>query len=108
MEILRNVFLVVALIATLAGLWRIFEKAGRPGWTILIPFYSLYVFIRVAGRPGWWFILCFIPLVNLIMIVLPFDLAQRFGKEWFWGLGLIFLPYIFYPLLGFGDAQYRR
>jgi uncharacterized membrane protein YoaK (UPF0700 family) len=85
-----------------------FVKAGQPGWGILIPIYNVYLMIKIAGRPGWWLILFFIPLVNFIVgIIVTADIARNFGKGIGFVLGMIFLGFIFYPILGFGDAQYR-
>ena len=88
--------------------WKVFTKAGEPGWAILIPFYNLYVLCRIATRPGWWLILCLIPLVNfIIFIILDIDIAKNFGKGTGFGIGLLLLPIIFFPILGFGSAQYQ-
>lgn len=98
---------VIALI--IAGIWKTFEKAGQPGWAALIPFYNGYVLLQVAGRPGWWLLLFFIPFVNIIIaIIVSIDVAKNFGEGTGFGLGLAFLGFIFYPLLGFGEARYRR
>jgi hypothetical protein len=103
-------FLVVAVVVlTIAGVWKMFVKAGLPGWGCLVPFYNVYLMLVLGGRPGWWMILFFIPLVNLIVgVVLAIDISKRFGKELGVALGLIFLPFIFYPILGFGDAVYQK
>jgi hypothetical protein len=98
--------LLIAVIV-IAGMWKIFTKAGQPGWACLIPIYNIYVLCQIVGRPGWWVILMFIPFVNFIIgIILCIDLAKSFGKGVGFGLGLIFLSFIFYPILGFGSAQY--
>jgi hypothetical protein len=95
------VFLMVAA-------WRVFEKAGRPGWAVLIPFYNLYTLIKIAERPGWWLLFFLVPVVNLIVgMVISVDIARRFGKEDIFGVGLLFLGFIFYPVLAFSDASYR-
>jgi hypothetical protein len=105
------VFLVVYLgiiVLAIAGLWATFTKAGKPGWACIIPIYNVIVLLEIVGRPIWWFLLFFIPLVNLIIAILVnLDLAKAFGKGAGFGLGLIFLPFIFYPILGFGDARYQ-
>jgi uncharacterized protein DUF5684 len=99
--------LLVALIMIVA-MWKIFTKAGQPGWASLIPFYNIYVWCKIVGRPGWWLILMLIPFVNLIIaIILCIDLAKSFGKGVGFGLGIIFLGFIFLPILGFGNAQYQ-
>ena len=105
------IFLVIWLalvVAIIAGFWKTFAKAGQPGWGILIPIFNFYLLIKVAGRPGWWLLLAFIPVVNLIVsIIISLDVAKNFGKGNGFGLGLFFLGFIFYPILGFGDAVYR-
>ena len=92
----------------IAAVWRVFTKAGQPGWAALIPFYNLYVMLQIAGKPGWWLVLFFIPIVNLIIgIITIVALAAKFGKGAGFAVGLILLPIIFYPILGFGSAQYQ-
>src|SRR6185295_1889515 len=72
---------VAVMLFMLAALWKVFAKAGQPGWAILIPIYNLYVMCKIAGRPGWWLLLMLIPFVNLIiMIILYVDIAKSFGK----------------------------
>jgi len=98
---------LAATILTVAGMWKVFVKGGQPGWAILIPIYNCYVLLKVAGKPGWWVILMLIPLVNIIIFIVALvALAQRFGKGGGFVVGLFFLPFIFYPILGFGTAQY--
>jgi uncharacterized membrane protein YhaH (DUF805 family) len=99
--------LLVAVIM-IAAMWKVYAKAGQPGWACLIPIYNMYVWCKIVGRPGWWVILLFIPFVNFIMlIILSIDLAKSFGKGAGFGLGLAFLGIIFLPILGFGSAQYQ-
>jgi hypothetical protein len=95
------------LILMIASLWKVFSKAGQPGWACLIPIYNVYVLIKVAGKPGWWLLLMLIPFVNAIVSILVVaGVAKNFGKGVGFTLGLIFLPFIFYPILAFGDASY--
>ncbi|HVI82318.1 MAG TPA: DUF5684 domain-containing protein [Chthoniobacterales bacterium] len=92
----------------IASWWKMFTKAGQPGWAAIIPILNFYFFWKVAGRPGSWLILMFIPLVNfIIIIILCIEVARAFGKGTGFGIGLIFLPFIFYPILAFGNAQYQ-
>ena len=102
------VLLYIALVvAVLAGFWKVFTKAGKPGWAILIPIYNVIVMLEIAGRPIWWIILMFIPIVNFVIsIIVSIDIANKFGKGAGFGLGLAFLGFIFYPILGFGDSKY--
>ena len=96
-----------AIIINIVALWKVFTKAEQPGWGAVIPLYNWYVMLKIAGRPGWWFILSFIPIVNLITLIVPFDIAKRFGKGTGFGLGMLLLGPIFFPILGFSDAEYQ-
>ena len=99
--------LILALFVV-AAMWKIYTKAGQPGWAAIIPFYNIYVLLKIIGRPGWWLLLLFVPLVNFfVMLIIYIDLAKSFGKSTLFGLGLLFLNIIFIPILGFGDAEYR-
>jgi hypothetical protein len=101
-------FYLAVMIVLIIGEWKIYEKAGQPGWAVLIPFYNIYVLLQIVGRPTWWMlILLFVPLVNLIfMIIVVNDLSKSFGQGVGFTLGLIFLSPIFILLLGFGDYKY--
>jgi uncharacterized membrane protein YoaK (UPF0700 family) len=101
------IWLGVAL-TVIAGMWMTFTKAGKPGWGVLVPIYNVILMCDIAGKPWWWLLLLFIPLVNLVVaVMLSIAIAERFGKGVGFGLGLAFLGFIFYPILGFGDAEYR-
>ena len=98
----------VVVLLLIAAIWKVFSKAGQPGWAAIIPIYNIYVMCKVAGRPGWWLLLMLIPFVNLIIaIILNVDIAKRFGKGIGFAIGMILLPFIFWPILGFGSAQYQ-
>ncbi|TGK39128.1 DUF5684 domain-containing protein [Leptospira andrefontaineae] len=89
----------------LFSFWKIFEKAGRPGWAGIIPIYNLYVLMEIVGRPGWWFILFFVPCVGLVIsILVAIDLAKSFGKTA--GYAVLFIFGIGYPILAFSDSKY--
>ncbi len=96
------------MVLMIAGLWKMFVKAGQPGWAAIVPIYNLYVLVQIAGRPWWWMILLIIPIVGIIFaLILSNDISKAFGRQLGTTLGLIFLPFIFYPILGFGSAQYQ-
>ena len=101
-------FLYIALIVVMiAAEWKIFTKAGKPGWACLVPIYNMIVLLEVVGRPIWWILLFFIPVVSFIVaIMIMLDLAKVFGKSSGFAIGLIFLPFIFMLILGFGSAEY--
>ncbi len=101
-------FIPLALgIFVIVAMWKTFSKAGQPGWASIIPIYNIYILIQIAGRPGWWVLLFFIPLANLIVnIIVNIDIARNFGKGAGFGVGLYFLPFIFFPIIAFSDAQF--
>ena len=95
-------------VVMIAAMWKVFTKAGKPGWASIIPIYNMIVLLDIAGKPVWWIILFFIPIVNLIFAILTYvALAEKFGKGGGFAMGLVFLGVIFFPILGFGGAQYR-
>ena len=102
--------MLIFVILMIASWWKIFVKAGKPGWAVIIPFYNVYVLLKIVGKPGWWLILCFIPLVNIIIgLIVAIDLAKVFGKDALFG---VVLNWLFSPIgaliLGFGSAKYRK
>jgi hypothetical protein len=100
--------MVAVAVFYIISMWMVFQKAGRPGWACIIPFYSAYVMLKIAGKPGWWLVLFFIPLVNIVVyIIMQMSMAEKFGQGSGFGVGLIFLPIVFYPILAFGDAKYQ-
>jgi hypothetical protein len=100
-------FLVVG-VPIVAGVWKTFEKAGKPGWAAIVPFYNCYVLTEVSRKEILWFILTLIPCVQYVaIIVLCIEVAKNFGKGAGFGVGLALLPFIFFPMLGFGSAQYQ-
>lgn len=108
---MSGMFMLVMLaivVVFIIGMWKVFAKAGQPGWASIIPFYNLYILLKIAGRPGWWILLFLIPLVNLIVsIVLAIDVAKSFGQSALFGVLLLFLlSGIGYLILGFGNYRY--
>jgi len=88
--------------------WRVYEKAGQPGWAVLIPFFNFYILLKIVGKPAWWLLWIFVPLVNVVVEIWVTNLLSKsFGKDEAFTLGLIFLSVIFYPILGFGKAEYK-
>ena len=82
----------------LISMWKIFEKAGKPGWASIVPIYNFVVMLQISGKPEWWIILMFVPFVNLIVAIMVIvGMAEKFGKGSGFALGMVFLPVIFYP-----------
>jgi hypothetical protein len=102
------VYLIVFIILPIAGMWKMFQKAGQPGWAAIVPIYNVYILHKVADRPGWWLLLYFIPLVNIVIYIIVLnDISENFGKGGGFTIGLFLLSFIFFPILGFGDATYK-
>lgn len=107
-SVVSTVFGVIVAIVLIVAWWKIFTKAGKPGWAALIPIYNVIVMLQVVGRPVWWIILFFIPVVGFIIGIIVFlDLAKSFGKSTWFGVGLVLLNLIFVLILAFGDAEYK-
>jgi hypothetical protein len=106
-----NVFLPIyvgLLLLTGAGVWATFVKAGQPGWTCIIPFYNLVVLLKIVRKHPLSVLFMFVPLVNVVFAcVIAIRLAQLFGKGHGFGVGLVFFPFICYPIIGFGAAKYQ-
>ena len=96
-------------VVIIIGMWKVFEKAGQPGWASLVPGYNTYILvIEICKMEMIWFILMFIPCVGIIpAFMMVFALAEKFGKEAGFAIGMLLLPFIFFPMLGFGDAKYQ-
>lgn len=91
----------------LVSLWKIFVKAGKPGWGAIVPFYNFYCLFDISFGNGWLFLLIFVPCVNVIMQIIAYvKLTQAFGKSGGFAVGVIFLPWIFLPILAFDGSQY--
>jgi len=106
-----GVMMLVALalaVVLIVGFWKVFVKAGQPGWAAIVPLYNCYILLKIAGRPGWWLVLMLIPLVNIvIMLLVAIDVAKAFGQSAVFGVILLFLlSGIGYLVLGFGDYRY--
>jgi hypothetical protein len=96
------------LLLTAAGVWRAFIKAGQRGWTCIIPFYNVIVLLKIVRKHPLWALAFCVPLVNAVVACyITIRLARLFGKGIGFGLGLVFLPFIYYPILGFGSAKYQ-
>ena len=105
---LPTIISLVLCVFVLVCMWIIFRKAGKPGWAAIVPFYNLYVLFDITWGSGMRFLLMLIPLYNIILgIQTQIRLAKAFGKGGGFAAGLIFLPYVFIPLLAFGKETYQ-
>jgi hypothetical protein len=103
------IFVLAIAVVMLISMWKIFSKAGQPGWAILVPIYNMVTLLKVVRKPVWWILLMLIPFVNFIIIILVYlELAKVFGKDTGYGLGIVFLPIIFLPMLAFSNSEYQQ
>ena len=101
------IYLAVALFYVYCS-WRLFEKAGRPGWESIIPIYGSYILITKLAKLEWWYLLLlFVPLVNIYDVFkIYIEMAKNFGKSTMYGIGLVIIGFILIPILALGDAKF--
>ena len=116
--------IAVSIVQTIA-IWKIFEKAGKPGWAAIIPVYNLWVFFEIVDIPGPLSLLLVLPIFTFyipvirvlamltminsgitLSLILCIRLPKKFGLDPAFALGLIFIPAVFFPILGFGKSEY--
>ncbi len=108
MKIVGIIIYVAIIILLIVSEWKIFTKAGKPGWAILIPIYNIIVFLEIIGKPWWWLLLMCIPIVNIIFAIWAVNLLSKsFGKDVGFTIGILLLSIIFVPILGLGSATYK-
>jgi hypothetical protein len=96
------------IVLMIVSQWIVFTKAGKPGWACIIPIYNIIVLLQIVGKPWWWLLLMLIPIVNFVIIIWMINLLSKsFGHGVGFTLGLIFLGFIFLPVLAFGGSQYK-
>ncbi|MFD2602343.1 DUF5684 domain-containing protein [Flavobacterium suzhouense] len=105
-----TIFLIslVLSIIVIASMWTLFNKAGKPGWAAIVPIYSTLVLLEIIKKPWWWLLLMLIPLVNIVYAIWATNLfVKSFGKDEGFTVGVLLLPYVFYPILAFNkDTRY--
>ena len=98
---------VFMTVAGILAMWKVFQKAGEPGWAAIVPIYNTYVLFKITWGSGWFFLLLLIPIVNIVILIITYvKMARVFGRSGGFAVGLIFLNLIFMLILAFGDAQY--
>jgi hypothetical protein len=101
------VFVFVMIAFFVAVQWKIFSKAGEPGWAAIVPVYNVMILSKICGRGEMFGLLCLVPCVNIVVgIMLTLDLAKVFGKDMGFAIGMLLLPIVFMPILAFGSAEY--
>jgi len=99
---------LVFLVPWIAGQWITFSRANKPGWTALIPILNFYTMLKIGDNEWWWLVLLFVPVAQFYALYkIGAGVARAFGKGGLYGFGLGYLPFIFFPLLALGGAQYQ-
>ena len=101
------IFICAIALLQIIAQWKVFTKAGQPGWACIIPIYNIYIMTKIAGKPGIWTLWCLIPLVNIVFIIWLYNMISKsFGYDEGFTVGLILLGIVFWPILGFGSSKY--
>ncbi len=107
MGMIGGLISLAVLVLMVMSLWKVFTKAGQPGWAAIVPIYNIVVLLKIVGKPLWWIIGFLIPIVNFIVgILIAVALAKAFGKGVGFAIGLLLLGFVFIPILAFSDAKY--
>lgn len=101
--VLLLIYAAIGLVL-IVSMWKLFSKAGEPGWASMIPFYNIIVALKISGKPWWWLFLIWFPLFPILAAI---GLAKNFGKSGGFAVGIIFLSFVFLPILAFGDARFQ-
>lgn len=105
---------MIVLMLALAALaiiihWRVYEKAGQPGWACIIPIYNFIIILKIANKPWWWIFMLLIPIANIVFLIMILDrISKSFGKSSGFTVGLIFLNIIFWGILAFDSSTYKK
>lgn len=104
-------FMTIFYILLVIAMWKVFTKAGKPGWASIIPVYNVVVMFQIIGLNPWLLLLYLIPIVNFVVAIVfsimqASRLSKAFGKGTGFAFGLFFLNPIFLLILGFGDSKY--
>jgi hypothetical protein len=107
-QVLPLIIMLAVGILMIASMWVLFTKANEPGWAAIVPIYNIIVLLKIAGKPVWWIVLFLIPFVSFIAAILVYiSFAKSYGKSAGYGIGMILLPFVFFPMLAFSDAKYQ-
>lgn len=102
------VFWLIVSVVLIVANWKIFTKAGKPGWAILIPIYNIVVMLQIVKKPMWWIIMLFIPIVNVVFVILIiYNLCLCFGQPAWHTVPALLVSFIYYPYLAFSKASYQ-
>ena len=98
-------FGIIALM--IISMWKVYEKANKPGWAAIVPVYNLIIMLEIAKKPTWWVAMYFVPFANIVFMIMTMNgVSKNFGKDEGFTVGMVLLGVVFWPILAFGSAQY--
>lgn len=99
MAVVAVIYLAVFALM-IVSMWKLFVKAGKPGWASIVPIYNSYIMTQIAGRPWWWLLLMLIPVAGIVFaIIIVLDFVKSYGKGTGYAVFALFLPIIAYPIM---------
>jgi hypothetical protein len=105
-----TVLYLIILVVAIVAMWKLFVKAGEPGWASIIPLYNTYTLVKIAGFNPLLFLLFLVPIVNVVFaIYVMIKIGEAFGKTVGWSvIFLVILSFIGMLMLGFGSETYHK
>lgn len=104
-------FFMIFLVINIVAMWKLFAKAGEPGWKSLIPIYNSWIFLRLGDQPGWWAVAGLIPPLGIVTLILSIIAAHRIGlklsKPDWWVILYIFVQPIWMLVLAFDKSTWN-
>jgi hypothetical protein len=98
-------FGIIALM--IISMWKVYEKANKPGWAAIVPIYNLIIMLEIAKKPTWWVAMYFVPIANIVFMIMTMNgVSKNFGKDEGFTVGMVLLGVVFWPILAFGSARY--
>ncbi|MCK9291736.1 MAG: signal peptidase I [Bacteroidales bacterium] len=106
-----QLIIIIPLLLTIPTVfaWKLFIKAGVQGFHTLIPFWNLYMFLKIIKKPLWWYIFIIIPFINIFVYMLMIiELIRCFGHEKLWQqLLAVLFPVVYFPYLSIQNIDYQ-
>ena len=110
--VMEGLFIGIIIFSLILGLisiisyWKLFKKAGKPGWASIVPIYNIIIMLQIAEMNVIYFLLFLIPIANIIVLfMMNIKIAKHFGKGTGYGIGMSLIPIIFVPMLAFSDNK---
>lgn len=100
--VILMIILLLLSILLIVSMWKIYKKAGKPGWAAIVPVYNIIVLLEIAELPLWYIALFLVPFANIYaMFKIYIELAHKFGKSTGFGVASVFFSVICFPILAF-------